>query len=115
MSIAKLTLALGTVGLAVAFAGSHTIHLMNKSDIGGVTLKPGAYNIQVDGNRAVIKHDRQVVNAPVKVETAPQKYESTAVVLDTSQKPERVDEIDLGGTHTRLVVQRAGATQSNGD
>jgi hypothetical protein len=46
-----------------------------------------------------------VTEAPVKVENTSNKFGTTSVRLNGAQ----VEEIRLGGTHTKLVFEKAGA------
>lgn len=106
MKLAKLSLTFGTLGLAAAFAAStHTMHLSDAAMINGVSLKPGDYRVEVEGNKAVIKRGKEKVEATVQTQTADHKYDMTAVVVDNSSGTARVKEIDLGGTNERLLVQ----------
>jgi hypothetical protein len=100
----KLLLALSTVALsAAAAADTYRVTLFQPSVIGGATLKPGDYKVEVTGNRAVIKGNGARVEADVKVAPAEQKFPSTSVRYSNGDGAMKVEEIRLGGTKTRLV------------
>ena len=94
----------GTVGLAVASAGSsYTVDLTEKAVVAGKELKPGQYKIQVDGDKATIKSSGQTAEATVKVENGDQKFSRSTVRYNTADGKYHIDQIQLGGTKTTLV------------
>lgn len=91
--------------LAIASAAnSYSVTFFQPVVVNGTTLKPGAYRVQVNENTAVIKQGKTVAEAPVKVENNDNKYPSTSVRLIGNQ----VEEIRVGGTHTKLVFDKTG-------
>jgi len=104
MNLSKLTLAFGTLALAVASAASsYRVTFFQPSVIGGSELKPGDYKIEVNGDKAVIKAGKNTVEAAVKVETANEKFASTAVRYANGDGKNRIEEIRVGGTTTKLI------------
>lgn len=95
-----------TVALAVATAASsYHVTFFQPVTINGTELKPGDYKVEMKGdNTAVLKQGKSETEAPVKVETANQKYSQSSVVLHGSQ----VQEIRIGGTDKRLVFESSG-------
>jgi hypothetical protein len=104
----KIMLAVATFALT-ALAASNTFHVTfdEAAWINGTQLKPGDYRVQVEGDKAVLKSGKTVIEAPAKMETADHKFGSTGVVLDSKQK---VQEIQIGGTKDRIVFQTASPT-----
>ena len=89
---------------AAASAKSYSITLYEPSVIGGAELKPGDYTLELKDEKVVIKRGKQMGEAPVKVETADSKYSSTKVRYRNGDGKYRIQEIHLGGTNMKLVV-----------
>lgn len=104
MSLSRLILFSATLTLALASSvSSYRITLFQPSLVGGTELKPGDYKIEVNGDQAVIKAGKNTVQATVKVENSEEKFPSTAVRYANGDGKYRIQEIRLGGTHTKLV------------
>jgi hypothetical protein len=104
--VKKSLLAFATLALAIASAAnSYKVTFFDPVVVNGQTLKPGDYKIQFTDNKATIQQGKTVTEAPIKVENGSDKYPATAVRLNGGQ----VEEIRLGGTHTKLVFEKAGA------
>jgi hypothetical protein len=116
MQLTRLAVLLGVA--TAAFAGPvYHVKLTEPSVINGTTLKPGDYRIEVNNDTATIREGRNVVEAAVKMETSPTKFDSTAVLYrrvegtpSAAQKPgeERmqVESIRIGGTHISLNFEK---------
>ena len=103
--VKKSILVFATLALAVASAAtSYSVTFFQPVVVNGQTLNAGDYKIQLDNNKALIKQGKTVTEAPVKVESNDGKYVTTSVRLNGTQ----VEEIRLGGTHTRLVFEKTG-------
>jgi hypothetical protein len=99
-SLTLATLALG----AAAFAGTtHRVTFFQSSWVEGKELAPGDYKITVDNDKATISNGSVKVETPVKIETADQKFSSTAVRYQNGDGKYRLREIRVGGSKTRLV------------
>lgn len=102
----KILLSFTTLALAAASAASsYRVTLFQPSIVAGTELKPGAYKITLKDNKAVIASGKTSVEADVKSETADAKYSSTTVRYRNGDGKYRVQEIQLGGTNTRLVFE----------
>lgn len=97
----KIMLAVATLALT-ALAASNTFHVTFDSAawIGGTQVKPGDYKVQIEGDKAILKSGKTVIEAPAKLETVEHKYAASGVVVDSNQK---VREIQIGGTKDRIV------------
>ena len=112
MQLTRLAVLLGVA--AGAFAGPvYHVKLTEPSVINGSTLKPGDYRVEVNNDTATIREGRHVFEAPVKVETSPTKFDTTAVLYHRADatpsagaKPGeelmQVESIRIGGTHISL-------------
>src|SRR5439155_10432836 len=104
MKLSKFILAFGTLALAIASAASsYRVTLFQPSYFGGKELKPGDYKIEVAGDKAVIKSGKDLLEAPVKVETSNEKFPSTAIRYANDSGKSRIEEIRFGGTNTKLI------------
>jgi hypothetical protein len=116
MQPTRLAVLLGVA--AAAFAGPvYHVTLTEPSVINGTTLKPGDYRIEVNNDTATIREGRHVVEAPVKVENSPTKFDSTAVLyhpvegtqsapVKNGEVPMQIESIRIGGTHTNLNFEK---------
>src|SRR5580692_9228144 len=91
-------------GMAFASAKSFTITLFEPATIGGTELKAGDYKFELQDQKIVIKHGHDTTEAAVKVETGDAKYPSTTVRYGSADGKNRVEEIRVGGTNMRLVL-----------
>jgi hypothetical protein len=104
MKLSKLMLSFATLALAVASAASsYRFSIFEPSFVAGHELQPGDYKVEVNGDKAMIKVGKQVVEASVKVEDGTEKFPETSVRYATNNGKMMVQEIRLGGTHTKLV------------
>lgn len=89
------------LGMSLAFAGSdnYSVTLYGPTNVNGTQFQPGTVKVQVDGDKAVLKQGKTTTEAPVHVETKPNKFVATSV--DTNDGSLR--EIRVGGTATVLV------------
>jgi hypothetical protein len=106
----KVLFSFALVGLAVASAKSYTVNLYQTAKVGSTELKPGEYRVDVEGDKAVIRNGKFRGETPVKVETGDQKYGTTSVRLTNTGT---VQEIRLGGTHTKLVFGDGSSATNN--
>jgi hypothetical protein len=85
-------------GMAFASAKSFTVTLFEPATIGGTELKAGDYKFEVQDQKIVIKRGH------VKVETGEGKYPSTTVTYANADGKNKVQEIRVGGTNMKLVL-----------
>jgi hypothetical protein len=100
--IAIATLSLAT--LTVAGAKSYGINLVNPTKVGSIQLRPGVYSVKVNGSNAIFTDEKtsQSYQVPVKVETTEKKFDDTRVQSSKDGDVDKIDEIDLGGSKTKL-------------
>jgi hypothetical protein len=108
--LSKFLVAFAILALVVASAGtvpgpgsSYRVNLTQPSVVKGSDLKAGEYQITVGADKATFVAGKTSVEAPVKVETAAEKYRSTAVRYTTENGKAVISEIRIGGTTTRLL------------
>jgi hypothetical protein len=104
MKLSRLLLSFGTLALAIASAATkYNFSLFEPSFVAGQELKPGDYKLELNGDKVMIKVGKQIVEAPVKVENAPEKFDGTSVRYADANGHMNVTEIRIGGTYTKLI------------
>ena len=85
-------------------AKTYDISISTTAIVGNVQLPAGEYKVKVEGDQATFTgvNERKSFTAPVKMETAPQKYDQTAVVTTSQDGKERIETIELGGSNMKL-------------
>ena len=99
----KLILMFSLLAAGVASAATHTLTLFQDSFINGKELKSGEYRMVVKDSTVVIRKGKESVEAPVKIENAENKFNTTTVRYLNGDGKYRVQEIRIGGTKTKLV------------
>jgi hypothetical protein len=117
LALVLRTAALGTIVMSVtgSAASQHEVTFTEPAILAGVELKPGDYKLVLDGDMVTISKGKQIAKVQVKVETAPNKFNSDAIRYATGEGKYRVDQIRLGGTNTRLIFPAQGAEASKPD
>jgi hypothetical protein len=91
-------------GMALASTKSFTVTLFEPATIGGTELKAGDYRCELQDQKIVIKRGHQTTEAAVKVESGDAKYSSTTVRYANADGKNKVEEIRVGGTNMKLVL-----------
>ena len=113
MKSIKLTFGLTALALGVASAASsHSIDLKHSVTIGSTELQAGQYKVEVEGNKAVFKLGKNVVEVPATLGKSDQKYTTTGIVTEGA----KLVEIDLGGTTEKILFSsKAGESAGGGN
>ena len=90
--------------LTVLSAKTYEIVLSSKTKAGSVELQPGQYRLKVEGANAIFTDTEKGKSyiTPVKVETSDKKFDDTRVQSVKDGDTEKIQEIDLGGSKTKL-------------
>ena len=100
-----LLLACLLTGMALASPKAFNVTFFEPSVIGGTELKAGDYRFELKDQKVFIKHGRETTEADVKVETGDAKYPSTTVKYANADGKYKVQEIRVGGTNMKLVLE----------
>jgi hypothetical protein len=103
VAFAILALVVACAGTVPAPGSSFRVNLTQPSVVKGSELKPGEYKLSLGVDKATFSAGKTSVEAPVKVETATEKFRSTAVRYITENGKAVISEIRIGGTTTRLL------------
>jgi hypothetical protein len=110
----KTSLLIGVLALAsLGFAAGKTynVTLSKPAKVGTLQLAAGNYQMKLDGATAVFTDSkRHSFTTAVKVESAPKKFEYTAVDSTDSGNTELVHSITLGGSVTKVQFGESSAT-----
>ena len=99
----KVRVGFASVALAIASAANgYNVKFYTPVTVNGARLEPGTYRVEVNAGMALIKSGKKVTEVPVKVENAQQKYSTNTLHMEG----DRVAEIGIGGTHTKLVFEQ---------
>jgi hypothetical protein len=99
------------VTLSVASAATYKVSLMEPSVVKGKELKAGDYQFNVKENSVVIEKGKKLqMEVPAKVENTNKKYDHTRVLYNEHQGKFSIQEIELGGTTTKLTFDNGVQT-----
>jgi hypothetical protein len=84
-------------------ADNYKLTLFYPSIVGDGELKPGDCQVEVADGHVTLKQGRKKVEADVRVETVDEKFKATSIRYDNGDGKQRISEIRLGGTTTKLV------------
>src|SRR5690349_8520770 len=96
--------AMAIASLTVVSAKTYEIVLSGPTKAGSVQLKAGQYKLKVEGANAVFTdvNSSKSFTTPVKVQNTDKKFDDTKVQTTKDGNVDRIDEIDLGGSKTKL-------------
>jgi len=96
--------ALAISSLTIVSAKTYEIILSGPTKAGNVELKAGQYKLKVDGANAIFTdiNTSKSFTTPVKVENGDKKFEDTKVQTTKDGSVDKIEEIDLGGSKTKL-------------
>ena len=100
----KWLIAFALLGISVAGAKTYDITLPDPSTVGKINLQPGQYELTVKAATAIFRDMKtgQSFEATAKVEQAPKKFQNTEVESKQVAGRNRIEEIRLHGTKTKL-------------
>jgi len=113
MKLNKLLLGACVFSLGIALAASsYHIKIADPTWVGTTELKPGEYDVKVDGDKVTFKQGKNVIAVAAKVETNASKYSDTMIDVKTVNGQAKMQELDLGGTKSKIVLTDASAVEA---
>ena len=100
----KLAVLFVSAALCIASAKTYRLTLFQPSVVSGTELKAGDYNLQVDGDKIVIRAGKVAAEATAKPEANGEKFRGTSIRYAVRDGRNHIVEIRLGGTNTKLVL-----------
>lgn len=111
MTFMKVMFSVVTLALGVASAASsYSVKLYDSVWVGGTQLKAGDYKVEMQGDKAVFKSGKNVIEVPATLGKNDEKYNVTSLVSVDS----KLHEIDLGGTNAKIVFSPEAKSASGG-
>jgi hypothetical protein len=115
MKMSKTLLAACVFSLGIATAASnYHIRIADPTWVGGTELKPGEYDVRVEGDKLTFKQGKNVVTVPAKIETNGSKFRETQLDVRTENGQAKLKEVDLGGTTSKVMLSDASAAEAGG-
>jgi hypothetical protein len=102
-----------SLGIATA-ASSYHVKIVDPTWVGQTQLKPGDYEVRVDGDKVTFKQGKNVIAVTAKVETNASKFSDTLMDVKTENGQAKLKELDLGGTKSKIVLNDATPVEAGG-
>ncbi len=113
MKITKLMLGACVFALGIATAASsYHVRIADPTWVGQSELKPGDYQVTVDGDKVTFKQGKKVVAVTAKVETSASKFSDTQLDIRTENGQPKLKELDLGGTKSKIMLNDSTAVEA---
>jgi hypothetical protein len=100
-----------TVGIASA-ATSYHVKIADPTWVGTTELKPGEYDVRLDGDKVTFKQGKKVFEVSAKIETNATKYADTQMDIKTVNGQAKLQELDLGGTKSKIMLMDASIAEA---
>lgn len=115
MKMNKLMLGACVFALGIATAAStYHVKIADPTWVGTTELKPGEYDVKVDGDKITFKQGKKVIEVSAKVETSASKFSDTQMDIKTENGQAKLKELDLGGTKSKIMLQDASPVEAAG-
>ena len=88
-------------------AKNYSFSVSDPSVAGTASLKPGDYNIKVDGEQVTVTDKSgNRIDTAAKLETADRKFEHTSITTSDTEGAKKILSIEIGGTKCKLVFEQ---------
>ncbi|HEX5228148.1 MAG TPA: hypothetical protein VFW44_10580 [Bryobacteraceae bacterium] len=114
MKLTKWMLGACVFSLGIATAATYHVRIADPTWVGQTQLKPGEYNVNVEGDKVTFKMGKNVVSVPAKVETNTRKFSDTQMDVKTENGQPQLKEIDLGGTTSKVKFGQSAPVEAGG-
>jgi VCBS repeat-containing protein len=103
----KLALIFAVAGLCLAGTKSYEISLAQPAKAGSLDLQAGEYKVAVSGTKATFTALKtgKSVETDVTIQAADKKFQVTLVDAENVAGSDKIHEIDLAGTTTKVIFQ----------
>ena len=101
--IKQVLISFAFVALSVASAATFHVSFVEPSVVKGKELKAGDYQLNLKENSVIIAQGKKQVEVPAKIENTNKKYDRTRVLYNENKGKFSIQEIELGGTTTKLT------------
>ncbi len=90
---------------AVAAVERHSITLADQYVVSNKVLKPGVYTVEIQGDKAVLKHGDEVVVSDGRVEKVKHKHLYTAIISRKKDGKLWLEGVEIGDSNRRVVFE----------
>lgn len=105
MKTTKLMLGACVFALGIATAAStYHVRISDPTWVGQTELKPGEYEVRVEGDKVTFKQGKNVFTVNAKVETNARKFSDTQLDIKNENGQAKLKELDLGGTTSKILL-----------
>jgi hypothetical protein len=103
----KSLIVIGVFSLSILSAKSYEIILDTAAKAGNLELKAGKYNVNLDASKVRFTdvNSGKSVETTAKIVSADKKFDSTMVDTKQVNGATQINEIDLGGTKTKVQFE----------
>jgi hypothetical protein len=113
MKMTKLMLGACVFSLGIATAAStYHVRIPDTTWVGQKQLKPGQYDVKVENEKVTFKMGKDVIEVPAKVETNTSKFSDTQMNTKTIDGQSKLQELDLGGTKSKIMFNNGTAAEA---
>ncbi len=102
-----------SLGIAAAASNSH-VKIYDPTWVGQTELKPGEYNVSVEGDKVTFKQGKKVIAFSAKVETNASTFINTQLNSTNANGHSTLNELDLGGTKYKIMLTDAASAEATG-
>jgi len=115
MKLNKLILGACVFSLGIATAASsYHLKILDPTYVGQTQLKPGDYQVTVEGDKVTFKQGKTVIAVTAKTETNDTKFSDTMMNTATENGRIKLKEIDLKGTNSKIVLSDTAVVEAGG-
>ncbi len=104
----KLLILFAAAGLSIGAAKTYDIMLGQPAMLGNTQVEPGEYRLQLNSSSVTLTDttNGKKIEANAKVESVDKKFDHTAILSKKVNGTDHIDEIQLGGSKTKLEFNR---------
>jgi len=113
MKMTKLMLGACVFSLGIATAATtYHVRIADPTWVGQNQLKPGDYDVKVEGDKVTFKQGKKMIAVPAKVQTNASKFSDTQMDIRTENGQPQLKELDLGGTKSKIVLGQSAPVEA---
>jgi hypothetical protein len=92
---------------SLVHAATYRVTIADPVVVDGKELKAGDYKVEVNDTTAVLRNGKDSTEVKVTTESNSTKYNATSVRFQQEGGKNKLQEIHIGGTKTKLVIDSA--------
>lgn len=100
-------MALSAASVLLGSTATYKVVIAEKVTVDGKELAAGDYKVEINDTTAVLRHGKDSTEVKVTTETNDSKYNATSVRFLQEGGKNKLQEIHIGGTKTKLLFDSA--------